>query len=310
MQEEVINEEVTTTPETIIDEAIESNEVEQQAGEVDTEQETEVVEPEYTPSYTYKVRDEEYTMDDWAKGLIKDPETEQHIRDLYTEKHGLDLAKKERAEVQEKYNALEGSIQKLNEFVVNNDARGFIDSLGLPKQMFMDYAINELQYMEMTPEQRAQVDQKRNQELQATQLERDYNSLQEQSSQQAIQMRDLQLDNTLQQPQYAEAAKTYDARVGRPGAFKDFVVQRGEYNLQVNNVELTMDQAIQEAMTYGGVVGTQAPSTTENVGTHAAQRQEQKPVIPKVGGGNASPAKKQMTSIEDLRKHRERLQQG
>ena len=58
---------------------------------------------EYCPKLKFKVRDEEHDMPEWAKGFIKDEDTEKNFVDLFTAQQGIELAKKEREEFKGKY---------------------------------------------------------------------------------------------------------------------------------------------------------------------------------------------------------------
>lgn len=287
--------------------------------DIDPSVTTEPVEPlEFTPSFKYKVRDEEHEIEEWARPFIKDEATQKKFQDLYTKGHGLEIAKTERDEYRTKFTNVEKSLNILNGYVQDyyknpqsggDAARNFIDSLGLPKEMFLQYAINELKYQNMTPEQRSEVDTVRQQNQYVNQLQMTNQQLAEQNEQIALNQRKLELNNALTDSQVSGIAQEYDSRAGRQGAFQDLVIERGIFQSQVNGVDIPVQQAISEVVNMLAVSNPQgtAPTTqTGHVGTQPAQtqnfNQQQKPVLPNISGHSAaSPVKRVVGSIQDIK---------
>lgn len=263
--------------------------------------------PEYTPSLKFKVRDEELDMPEWAHSYIKDEETEKNFVDLFTAQKGIELAKTEREEFKSKYTELETAVVEVSKLANEGKIDRFIEALGLPKKHFIDYAINELKYQELPEEQKREIDAQRQAEFQAEQQNVQYTQMQQQYEAQQVQMRQMELSNTIiGNPEYAEAERIYDTEVGTPGAFKNLVAQCGHYAWSTQQRDLSVAEAVNEAIRVGRVqVGTQQPAqTVNNVGTQAnSVTQQEKPVIPNFKAGGASPVKKGFTSIAELRAH-------
>lgn len=274
---------------------------------------------EFTPDYKYKVRDEEHEFDEWARPLIKDEATQKHMQDLYTKGHGLALAKTERDQYKEKFGNVEQSLNILNGYVQDyyknpqnggDAARNFIESLGLPKQMFLQYAVNELKYQGMTPEQRTEVDTSRQQEQYVNQLQTSNQRLMEQNEQIALNQRKLELNSALMETNVSAIAQDYDTRAGRQGAFQELVIDRGIYHSKVNNQDIPAGQAIDEVvnmLAIGNPQGTAPITQTGQVGTPPPVQtqhnvQQQKPVLPNISGhSTVSPAKRTVSSIQDIK---------
>lgn len=292
------------------------------AAEAGTEEGTTPPETAWEPNYKYKVRDTEHEIEEWARPHIKDEDTRKKFVDLYTRGHGLELAKTERAEVQTKYDNIEQSLGVLNGYVQDyyknpkagaHAASQFIDALGLPKQMFLQYALSELKYEQLSPEQRVEVDAERQQQIQLSQMQMQNQQLVQQNEQIATNQRKLELNSALAETNITSVAQEYDTRIGRQGAFYDLVVERGIYHDKVNSQDIPVQQAIQEAMGLIGAsiqAGTpvQQPQTGQ-VGTPPVQTHTQKkPVLPNISGqGTASPVKSVVNSIEDIRKRHAEL---
>jgi len=284
--------------------------------------------PAWEPDYKYKVRDTEHEIEDWARPFIKDEATQKKFTDLYTRGHGLEIAKTEREEVQTKYDNLEQSLGILNGYVkqyYENPQQGaqaasqFIDALGLPKQMFLQYALSELKYNELSPEQKVEVDAQRQQHSQVQQLQMQNQQLTEQYTQTAVNHRAMELNSALADVNVQTVSRNYDTQLGREGAFFDLVVERGIYHDKVNGQDIPVEQAIREAAQMIGAsiqAGTPPvpqPQTGQQVGTPPVQQHAQKkPVLPNISGqGSASPVKRVVNSIDDIRKrHAELTAQG
>ncbi len=284
----------------------------------------------FTPDLSYKVRDEVKEMDEWVKPFIKDEETQKKFQDLFTRGEGLELAKQERDEAKTKLTNIESSLQHLNGYVQQfyqnpenadvgaNSARQFIEALGLPRQMFLQYALQELKYQNMPPEQKAQIDAQRAQMDQLNQLQTQNQQL-AQSHQQTLQaQRSFELQTAMADPTVSQMIQDYDAKVGRQGAFRELVVQRGIFHEKVNQVDIGPQQAIQEVVQMLGLSPsqgtTQAPQAGQ-VGAPPVQQQNatqatpggvqaggKKPVIPNISGqGGVSPVKRTVKSLDDIR---------
>lgn len=290
----------------------------------------------WTPDYKFKVRDQEHEMEDWVKNVAKDEETYKKIQDLYTRGHGLEIAKQERDELKTKYTDLEQSVNHVagiaNEYYKDptnpqhaaNVARQFIDALGLPKQMFLQYAIDEVKYQNLPAEQKAAIDAQRRNEAALAQLQQQNQQLQSQTGNLQSQHFDQLLNYKMADPNVAPVIQNYESRVGRQGAFRELVVQRGIYHERMNGEIITPDQAVNEVIQllgitpggtqtqFGGQAGT-LQNQPQQQQVQQPLQQQQKPVLPNVSGqGSASPVKKTYSSLDQIRKRRQELlaQQG
>lgn len=261
--------------------------------------------PAWEPDYKFKVRDEELEMDPWVKGLVKDEETFKKFQDLYTRGHGLEIAKTERDEFKQKLSGLEESLGVVNELVQKGDTRGFIEALGLPKKMFIDYAINELKFQELPPEEQQRINAQRQQEITMQQLQAQNQELQNNFQAERTNLMEVELDRNLSST-YNGAAQAYEARTGVPGSFKQLVIERGIFHHKVNGNVIPVNQAIEEAMTIAGVqAGTPNPSQPVVTGTSTEQpKTETKKVLPNIQGQGTSPIKTSFQDLDSLKAHR------
>jgi hypothetical protein len=279
----------------------------------------------WEPDFKYKVRDEEHEMDAWVKDNIKDEETFKKVQDLYTRGHGLEIAKQERDEFKQKYTDLEQGINHVasianqyyqdptNPVHSRQVAEKFIKELGLPKQLFLQYAIEELKYQQLPPEQRANIDAERQQQAQIAQYQQQAQTLEQTNQNMQVAHYNQMLDMKLADPGIQSAITEYETKVGKPGSFKEFVIQRGIFHEQVNNQIVEPGKVVDEVVAMLGITpggtqtqtpqaGTQSVQTPQQQTTQQMQSQRQKPVLPNISGqGSASPVKQGYTSIEQIR---------
>lgn len=276
--------------------------------------------PAFTPSFKYKVRDEEFDIPEEVRGFITDEKSEKIFQDLYTSGHGLKIAKTERDEYKGKLTDLENSLQYVSNFVqqyrnnpgdANNAyqaAQQFIDALGIPKDMFLQYANVERQYSQLPADQRQAIDAQRQQQYEYQQMQNQNQHLVDQNQQMLVNQRNLEINMALADPSVASIAQAHDSQVGKPGAFRELVVQRGIYHHTLNGSDISPNVAVQEVISLlgtqapqGAQPGTVNPTQTAQSGTMPVQ--QQKPVIPNIQGqATASPTKQVVRNLDDIRR--------
>lgn len=275
--------------------------------------------PAWAPNFKFKVKDKELEFDDFVKPIIKTKDLETKFRDLYEKAHGLDEVKTSREtfkqQVEEwkgKYSQVEQSLQTLGSYVKKGDFRTFFQLLNIPKDQIVKYAIDELKYQELPPEQRAAIDQQRQQQTEFEMAQTQNQTLQQQMAQLVQQQTTFELNQALAAPDVVQAMTAYDTRLGKPGSFKAEIIRRGQYYEAVHKISPPASQLVEEVLALIGVQaqaqqGTQASSQEQSGQT--VQNQQQKPVISNFagGGGAKSPTRKVPNSIEDLRKMRQQL---
>ena len=183
--------------------------------------------PAWTPNFKFKVKDKELEFDDTLKGLIKDKGLETKIRELHEKAYGLedvkagrDPLKTQLAEKSTQYDAVATSLKTLGTLVQRKDYGSFFDALKIPKQEIINYAIQELKYAELPAEQKAVIDQQRQQQAQLFQVENQNQTYQQQLSELTVKQTNFEMDQAIASPEVKAAADAFDARVGKPGAFK------------------------------------------------------------------------------------------
>lgn len=321
-------------PEEVVEESPEISEeveqVESEEPELDVEEsdpeDVEASEPEaYDPDFSYKVKTETKEFDEWLRPVVKDKETEERLRELYTRAEGLEEVKSVRdqikEELEEKTRLMQEKDQQIDQikqvgrYIQKKDYNTFFKALQIPKEDIIRYAAEELQYQEMTPEQQQYIDQQREQAYRLSLLEQQNQQLSTQAQQAQRQQMEQTLESELTRPEVEQVAEQFDSRLGKPGAFREEVIKRGVLHEQ-NGTVVTANQAVSEVLQLIG--GTSPQPQAEEAPQQAGTRNEpvvasRKPVIPNIGSSSGgSPAAKRPRSLEDLRRLRDQMisQQG
>jgi len=268
--------------------------------------------PAYEPNFKFKYavdgsKQQEAEIDEFLRGVIKDEETEKKVRDLYEKAYGIDFVKQDRdslkdqyTKVQEEFTSQTQALQQAGAYVKHKDYDSFFKVMGIDKKDILEYALGIAQYQQMDPAQRQAYDAQINERSRLAQLELQNEQLTQNYQQFAARQREMELDNALMRQDVHGVASSFDQRVGRPGAFRDEVIKRGQlYAYQGHDVPV--DQVITELV---GIYSTPTVNgaTTQQPQMQQGQQQQPKPVIPNVQGKGTSPVKRVPRNLDDIRK--------
>lgn len=277
---------------------------------------TEPVVAAYKPDYKLKVYDEEKELDDpLLKSLIKDADTEKKVKEIAQKYLGFDTVKarleKTRGDLSEYQKSTQPIVDLYNNYskvAQKGDLDGIFQLLQIPDEMIFKWAV---QKAEQTPEQRAYQEQQRRVEFEREQLQSQNQTLMTQQQQQLSEFRAQELNWVLARPEVSSVATAFDQKVGRPGAFRQAVIEKGlaHYTATQGREDLSAEQAAHEVLKLIGAVVTPMTSPGANQASQAGliQQNGQPPIIPNVSAKASSPVKKQVRSISDLKKKREEL---
>lgn len=268
----------------------------------------------YQPNFKFKVMDEEKEIDEWLRPVIKDADTEKKIRELYEKAYGLDYVKPKYENTKKEYDALNQQwttvstdLQKLGTFLKNKDYGSFFNSFKLSDEEIFKYALDRLDYHEMPPEKRQALDaqMQRNQEY-ADLMMQNQQFKQQQEQQQVGQMLS-ELDANINAPHVASIAQAFDARAGKPGAFRDAVIAYGQSQFHIQGKDIPVNQAVSQFIQTFGLVQADATAPATQAAPESATAAQQRPAtLPKVGGsGTTTPVKTKVKNLADLRKLQE-----
>lgn len=278
---------------------------------------------EYTPNYKFKAYGREVEIEEWARQYIKDKETEERFRGLYSKSQGFDVLKEKYTSRSQEYKDIKTQFSEVQQTMQqkeavlselrhlrDNDLHGFLKACQVPPEKLIDYVQKHLEYMELPADKRAEVDAAREAREKAYRLEQEVTQLRTSQEQVEIQNHAKEFEGYLEHPEVSAFAEKYDTRAGQEGAFREAVIQYGDMVFHKTGKTLSPLEAIR------AVYKQYKPFLTEAQQAAAAQQQaevapegqqeRQRPaVIPTIGRGSAaaSPARKSFKTLDDLKKH-------
>jgi predicted nucleic acid-binding Zn-ribbon protein len=267
--------------------------------------------PAWTPNYKVKSYDNEYEIPEDFRSYINQ-ENEKKFREVFERHFAFDTIKQKYKDAHTKYQEVNGkydtvskNLDKLSKYVQNGDFDSFFSTIKIPEGEIQKWIYNKLQVKDL-PQEQQQLYTK-NSEYQRQLMEREErmsemeNKLAEFESykqEQAIQKRHSELDSAINNGEYKQIAESYDARVGKPGAFKQEVILRAAAVANATGKDLSAEEAVQELaklVAWNNQNGGQAVSAPQ-------AKSGGRPTIPSVSGKASSPVAPQVKSIEDLQR--------
>lgn len=316
------NEESTVAPETSSTETQSTTTSNDSGVEVSAKSETDTTAPEapaYVPNYKLKVYDEEKELDDpFLKNLIKDAESEKKVKEIAQKYLGFDTVKSRNEKLKTDFVQYQQTAQPVIQYyntaaqmLQKKDYDGFFEFLQIPVDDIFKYAVKKAEEAQLPEAQRAEIQRQRQ-----VQKEKDFyasqnQSLQAQQQYQLGQFRTQELNWVLARPDIASVAKAYDDKMkadGKDYSFRQMVIDKGVAHHALTGEDLSAEQATMAVMqVIGGFVTPANMGQTMTNHPQLIKQDGKPPVIPNVSGRGNSPVRKQVSSIEDLKKRRDEL---
>ena len=304
--------------------------VSEETPEETTEEASEETPEEYSPNLKYTFMDQEYEFDEKIKGFIKTKEDEDFFRDMITAQKAHEKYKEfggirevetklgeytDLSETKTKYETLNNEINQLQGMLSTGNIEGFRQYLGIDKEVLLDWAIKEAKAMQ-DPNEAAQLQQQYQQQQQTFDLQYQNELMQNNIRQQEVNRRNAELDQGLEGH---DVAKAYDDLVGTQGSFRQAVMDYGKTVWATEQRDVSVPEAIEAVaskfrnLVKSETVGTQ--NQTQQNQSQAINDPEKTVVInrggtntiPNLRGGSTSPAKKKITSLAELKKFADSL---
>lgn len=278
----------------------------------------------YAPDFKYKASGKELEIPEKFRSLITDKESEEEVKKLFGQVGTLDEFRTKNSELiknlgvsSQEVARFKAGIQTLGKAHAKGDYDAFFKGMNIPQENIFKWVLDKVNYNQLAPEAKAQIDAQRNLQYQNELAQEQVGQGSQRELQLATQMKGMQLDITLGKADVKSMADAFDARVGRPNAFKDAIINHGMsvHALSGGRVDLTPEQAVQDFVQKYGNPSAFAPpkpaagAATVVEPTQAANTPNAQPtvkVIPNVSGrGAASPIKQKPRNLEDLKRLRD-----
>lgn len=272
--------------------------------------------PAYNPNFKYKVYGEEKEIPEKYRSLVKSAEDEKELRDFFERAEAVPTLKKKNEEYQAKHQTLEqtvnseyipqlqqfhGIVHSLRESVERQDFQGVAEAIGLPPDTLLQLAAREAA-LRQDPTQHKLAQVEREKYLASRTAESQLSSKEERAIQIETQYIDRIMGLTMSRDDVKQYSESFDARLGKPGAFEQEVRQRGDY-LYRTGKKADPVEIIENLMKTFPVAASQQAQAQSTAQPSAAPSQVGKPpVIPAVqsGGSSAVPKKKSYASIKEM----------
>lgn len=320
-------EEVSAESETKAEAESASKEASTDAGE---DSGAESPQPEYTPNFKYNIKDEEHEFPEWLREVVKDPKTEEELRDLFTKANALDGIKDSRTKIEAEHNSYKESVETqiypvldtIAEFDKANASKDFgkawelssVNPDDVINYMMMDNALSEKVYQKVLEQVQAEP-QAIEAQRQAFREQQSALTLKQQNDALSAKLNNLEtntynqaLDFTLSQQQ--EKTNLFDAQNGQ-GAFKQFVTNLSAMKKN-QGLNVSPSELVGEAMNMLGLANAQPNANMGNiVNTNEQPRvepkvQKQPDALPNLGtGSNVSMVQKSASNWDDWEKQLE-----
>jgi flagellar biosynthesis chaperone FliJ len=302
---EVVQQEVSSTPEVAVSSAPEAASAAPVA-------------EAWTPNYKVKAYDNEYEIPENFRSYINQ-ENEKNFKEVFERSFAFDTIKQKYKDAHSKYQEVNGkydtiskNLDKLSKYVQGGDFDSFFGSINIPEADIQKWIYNKLQIQSLPQDQQQLYTKNSEYQKQLSNMQEQYEEMQSKlgefesyKQEQAIQQRHSELDSAIVNSEYKSLAESYDARVGQPGAFKNEVILRAAAVANATGKDLSVQEAVQEfakLVAWNNQNGVQAGGV--------AQKGNSRPTIPSVSGKASSPVAPQVKSIEDLKKLAKAAAQG
>ena len=266
--------------------------------------------PKFTPNFKFRAGQKEYEIDEWARGAIKDEQTNKLVKDFFEKAYGIEHVKEHRDRLQSTNENLSREIENFNQNLrgLSQDVQkghfeDFFQKLDIPEQRIIQWAANRVKYYELDPAQKHLIESERAARHQNQQLSQERSQYEAEAQAAMVQLRGQQLDWELSKPEVAEAVAKYDSLRG-PGAFRMEVIQRGALKNQLEGVDVLPTDLVRETLdalnlrTQQGAIG---PTVIPAGNSGVVPMPQQKPVLPNVKATGGSPTARVPKSVDELR---------
>lgn len=264
---------------------------------------TEAEVPSFQPDYKFKAMDKEHELDEWVRPFVTDEEKQKKIKEVFQKAYGLDHVKSRNENLSQKINGYETGLRDILD-TRDKDFWRFLEKTGVKRETAIKAVLELVEREELPPAHKNLYNEieslKRDLEKERTER----SSLSSNYENQVLQTREMDLAREMTSPKLNSYIDSFDRRMG-DGAFRQMVIQQGDYVWQTEKKDLSATEAVQRVLNILGhtVQGDETLTPNElndqktpRVGTH------KKPIVmPNIGTGSASASGKSPRSLKELR---------
>jgi hypothetical protein len=286
---------------------------------------------EYTPDFSYKIKDQDFEFPEWIREVVKSKEQEEYLRDLHTKADALEGIKESRGKIEMEFNNYKQDIDnqfmpvidKISQFDHANSIKDFktawqlsdVNPSDIVDYMLMDDNLSELVFkktLEQIKLEEQAGPQAVAQQKMAYQEQQKSSVLERQNQQLTERLNNMERNSFSQALDFAigqqnDAANAYDSRNGQ-GAFRKFVAEYGDMKWQKGE-QLQPSEVVSQVVNMLGLTSNSQAPTQGNISNNheqsqvAPQEQKQPQALPNLGtGSNVSMVQKTPSTWDEWEK--------
>lgn len=272
---------------------------------------------------TKQLEQKEFMIDPKFASIMTDPESEKMVRELHEKAHGLESVKERFQEARQMVTTVSTENREIKSSIglakstYNAAVKSgnwlklddFFALLDIPPENVLKYALAKVELNEMDPQQRQATLDRLEGDRRAERLQQETHSMAQDNASLAQANKQMQVDFVLAKPEVLALADAFDARVGKPGSFKEAIYREGSLAWANEKKDLPVVEAVERVIkNYGlqGISGAPAANATTPGGTAPKKPvvQRQTPTIPNINSRTASPLPSKPKSMEELLAYR------
>lgn len=279
----------------------------------------------FSPKFKFSANNKEHEIPEFLRGVIKDQKTQDYLHDIFTKAYGLGPIKErfqslrsQHQNLETSYNSVMGQVKEASNAYAKGDLDTVFELLQIQPEKVLQWAVRQAELSQLPPAQRQAYEARRDAEKRAAMVEKNTAKTTQEFEQAQVEHYRQMLDMVLERPDIQAAAQAYDARMqalGKQGNFRALVVQVGRMEHATSGKNLTPLEAAKKALEFVGEIPAMAAQPATAAGapaqaTPAATTQQPKTTLPNLSAGakpGASPAKKPMRSLDDLKRKYDEL---
>lgn len=270
----------------------------------------------WQPDFKVKVKDQEIEIDEFLRPALTNEEQLKKAKRLYEQAHGLPEVSKARDEWKQKFESVQPKVQeyqqvqqnldRLSYFVQNKDFDSFFEAIKVPTAEVYNWVKAKIEQQGLPPQVQQQLEQARVAQQKAYDYSRQLEDFQSQSQAQQQEQQYKVLNDSIAATA-GDVAKQFNDRIGSQDAFQNAVINKGiaiqKATGQLAPVSEVIAMVSADLQRVMGIQPTQVQAQVPAAPQAAAPMQAgQKPVIPAMKAGSASPTAQSPRSIADLKK--------
>lgn len=256
--------------------------------------------PAFEPTLKFKAFGKEHEIDPLFKDIIKDEATQKKVQEIFEKAAGMEgykarVAQAEKA-IQEVYEPMAFALKEAAEAYASKDFDSLFKKLKIPETEILKWVDKKIQIAQLPEEQRELYNRQQEASRRAASLEANNQLLLEREQQYLASQRSFEVEQGIASLEVKEVAALWDSIYGE-GSFKSEVIKTGQFEFMQNRRDLSAKEAI------GATVQRLKPLYERLKPSASATPPASKaPVIPNPQGRTGSPAKKAITSLDQIRK--------